>query len=169
MAPNYVIEPLGDQHDRAAFLCGVDPLDRYIHKQAGQEMRRHVAAVFVLRTIESSAVVGYYTLSATSILPSGLPPSVTKRLPRYPSLPALLIGRLAVDQHHHEQGLGELLLTGALRRSLLLRAELGAVAVVVDAKDDRARQFYEKYDFQRFVDHEYRLYMLTQTIEQLFQ
>ena len=167
MEPKYEIEPLGDAHDRAAFASGIAPLDRYLREQAGQEMRRNVAAVFVLRMGGSSTIAGYYTLSATSTEPTGLPRDLQKRLPRYPTLPALLIGRLAVDQRYQGQGIGRALLTSALSRSLRLRTEVGAIGVIVDAKDDRARQFYERYGFQGFLDDPYRLFLPMQTVADL--
>lgn len=168
MNPGYVVEPLGSHHDRAAFVCGIAALDDYLKHRAGQEVKRDVARVFVLTQHNSSAILGYYTLSATSITPDGLPQDIVKRLPRYPALPALLIGRLAVDQQYQGQGMGRRLLLSALRRSLNLRAELGFIAVIVDAKDDAARTFYERYDFHRFVDNPYRLYLPMGTIAQIF-
>lgn len=163
-----MIEPLGSTHDRAAFSCGVEPLDRYLKQQASQDMNRRVANVRILRAVNSFTVAGYYTLSATSIEPTGLPATFTKRLPRYPTLPALLIGRLAVDQGYRGQRLGELLLTSAFRHSLSLSNDLGAVALVVNAKDDQARQFYERYDFQRCQDDPLCLFLPMKTIETLF-
>jgi ribosomal protein S18 acetylase RimI-like enzyme len=154
----YNFEPLDVRHDRAAFSCGVDVLDRYLRQQAGQEMRRRVAAVFVLHDREQGAIVGYYTLSATAILATELPSDVTKKLPRYPSLPAVLLGRLAVDIHYHGQGFGELLLLDALHRALA-QDQVAAMAVVVDAKDDVARRFYERYGFRKFLNNEYRLFI----------
>lgn len=164
----YVIEPLSKLHNRAAFASGVEPLDRYLRQQARQEMDRFVAAVFVACPSNTATVVGYYTLSATAVVPTALPPEVVKRFPRYPALPAVLLGRLAVDQRYHGQGLGTLLVMSALRRSLNLRGELGAIAVIVDAKDDAAQRFYEHHDFQRFPNQPLRLYATMQTIEDLF-
>lgn len=164
--PRYVIEPLGN-HDRVAFCCGIPVLDRYLRQQASQDMRRRVAAVFVLRTVDFPAILGYYTLSATGIQPSDLPPEVTRRLPRYESLPATLIGRLAVDQSMQGHGLGKVLLLDALARSLRQSAEIAALAVIVDAIDDMAGRFYEHFGFQRFADREDRLYLPMRTIEQL--
>lgn len=165
--PHYEVKPLASEHDRTAFSCGVEPLDRYFRDQAGQEMRRNVAAVFVLRVLDSSAVAGYYTLSAMSLEPTELPLDLIKRLPRYPTLPALLIGRLAVDRRYQGQGIGRALLMSALSRSLNLRSEVGAIGVVVDAKDDVARQFYAYYGFQPFLNRPYRLFLPMKTIERL--
>ncbi len=138
------IEPLGNQHDRAAFSCGVDPLDRYFHLQVGQDARRRIASCFVL-VDQGGAVAGYYTLSATNILLGDLPLQVTKKLPHYPVVPAILMGRLAVDHKYQGQKFGELLLFDAFSRSL--RSDIASFAFVVDAKDDHARAFYERYSF----------------------
>jgi GNAT superfamily N-acetyltransferase len=162
----YRFEPLGE-HNRAAFSCGTPELDRYFHEQAGQEMRRHVAAVWVLYDAADDLVAGYYTLSAASVEPTGLPSEVARKLPRYPSLPALLIGRLAVDERYRGQGLGGLLLMDALRRSRTLRQQLGIVAVIVDAKDEQARRFYQRYSFRRFAGDERRMFVLMATIAKL--
>jgi GNAT superfamily N-acetyltransferase len=166
MEPEYVVEPLGDTHDRAAFSCGVEPLDRYLWQQAGQDMRRYLAAVYVLHAPGSPTILGYYTLSALSIEPTQLPAALTKRLPRYPVLPAVLVGRLAVDRRWRGRGLGEQLLLSALRRSL--RNEIAAWAVVVDAKDDAARRFYEHFGFQRLMDNDFRLFLPMKDVASLF-
>jgi hypothetical protein len=95
--PEFHIQPLGD-HDRAAFSCKVEPLDRYLKEQAGQDARRKTAVPFVLVTSEKR-IIGYYTLSAASLKGDDLPTEMVKklRLPRYPELPATLSGRRAVD------------------------------------------------------------------------
>jgi predicted GNAT family N-acyltransferase len=131
-------------------------------------MRRHVAGVFVAYEAESTTVAGYYTLSATSIELADLLQDMAKRLPRRPTLPAVLLGRLAVDQRYRGQRVGELLLMSALRRSARLRTDIGMIAVIVDAKDDRARSFYERYGFMRLEEQEFRLFLPMKTIDQLF-
>ena len=80
----YTIEPLGNQHDRVAFSCGVEPLDRYFKQQAGQEARRHVANCFVGIDRNENTIGGYYTLSATAVIFDELPDEFKKKLPRYP-------------------------------------------------------------------------------------
>ena len=131
----YRIEPLGKGHDRKSFGCGSEPLDRYLKQQASQDAEKRVAAPFVLVEPPSRRVLGYYTLSASIITADQLPPELARKLPRYPQLPVTLLGRLAVDQGHRGKGLGELLLIDALRRSLEAASEIGAMAVVVDAKE----------------------------------
>jgi predicted GNAT family N-acyltransferase len=145
-ASAYHIEPLGSHHDRTVFSCGVEPLDRYIRTQAGQDARKRVASCFVL-TDDAGSLAGYYTLSATSIALADLPPELAKRLPRYPAIPATLMGRLAVDYRRRGQRLGELLLFDAFSRTL--RSDIASYAFVVDAKDDDAAAFYERYRFLR--------------------
>src|SRR5438105_3176362 len=138
-----VIEPLDiRKHDRAAFSSGVAPLDNYLKNQANQEAKRKVAVTYVLREHDSTAIIGYYTLSTASIETTSLPQDIVRRLPRYNALPAMLIGRLALDQRYRGRGLGELLLADALKRCLKVSEEIGAIAVIVDAKDEGSTRFY---------------------------
>lgn len=162
---NYLIEPLGKKHNRAAFCCGVNQLDDYFQKQAGQDARKRIAAPFVLVEKISGFIAGYYTLSSTSIQIGELPIEITKKLPKYPQLPATLLGRLAVDENHRQKGLGEMLLMDALYRSL--QNEIATIAVVVDAKDDKARSFYEHYQFICFPDYSHRLFLMMETIAKM--
>lgn len=162
------VEPLGSEHDRAAFSCGDEALDRYLKQQASQDARNRVAAPFVLRTADSPRIIGYYTLSAATVELRALPADAARRLPRYPLLPAVLIGRLAVDREFAGQGWGKVLLIDALRRSFAQSHQVAAMAVVVDAKDDAAQEFYERYGFQQLLEHQNRLFLPMKTIEQLF-
>lgn len=161
------IEPLDTgRHERGGFHSGVEALDRYIHSQAGQDARRRVAAPFVLVLPPSPAVVGYYTLSNASVHAAELPANVTKRLPRYPVMPATLLGRLAVDERHRGAGWGTLLLLNALRRSF--RSEVASMAVVVDAKDEAAVAFYRRHEFLPLPDQPHRLFLPMANIARLF-
>ncbi len=164
-----VFQPLGNHHDRAAFSCGVEALDAYFQRYARQDVRSRAAAVWVLYDAAASRVAGYYTLSAFSIQPQAIPPEFLKKLPHYDPLPAILLGRLAVDSRYRGLQYGEMLLLDALRRGWEQSATIGAVAVIVDAKDDHARAFYEHYDFTRVLDDEYRLYLPMKTIESMVQ
>lgn len=93
-------------HVRTGFDCGVDALNRYVVQQAGQEMRRHFAVCFLLIENATESIAGYYTLSACSIPLPELPARLSKRLPRYPSVPAARMGRLAIDVRFQSRGLG---------------------------------------------------------------
>jgi ribosomal protein S18 acetylase RimI-like enzyme len=166
--PAFRIEPLGD-HDRAAFSCGVEPLDRYLREQAGQDARKYAAAPFVLLTSENR-IAGYYTLSSTVILADDLPGEDIKKLkwPRYPQLPATLIGRLARDVAFRGQRIGDLLLLDALRRAFENARTVASLAIMVDVKDENARRFYSKYGFLSFPDAQNRMYLPMKTVERLF-
>jgi hypothetical protein len=106
MTGSFVIEPLAPSHDRADFTCGVDALDRYFLRQAGQDVRRRATACLVAREIATGRIAGYYTLSAGGILLAEMPGQLAKRLPRYPSVPVARLGRLAVAIAHHGRRLG---------------------------------------------------------------
>jgi len=140
------IEPLGPEHDRSAFSCGVPALDRYLREQAGQDARRRVAAPFVASS-DRVRVLGFYTLSATSIQLTEVPEALAKKLPRYPRLPATLLGRLATDLSARGVGLGRFLLIDAITRAV--RSEIASFALMLDAKDETAASFYERESFIR--------------------
>jgi ribosomal protein S18 acetylase RimI-like enzyme len=139
-------ETLGASHDRAAFCSGDDALDRYLQTQVTQDIRRRITNCFVVVEIATGHVAAYYTLSAASIPLADLPPDETKRLPRYPTLPAVRIGRLAVDRQFQRRGLGELMLMNAFHRTIQDAA--AAFALLVDAKNDLVAGFYRRYGFR---------------------
>jgi ribosomal protein S18 acetylase RimI-like enzyme len=140
----YSVVVLDAVHERASFSSDSEPLNRYFQQQVTQDIRRRVAACFVAVTDEQR-VAGYYTLAATSVLLAELPASVGKKLPRYPSVPAVRVGRLAVDQAFQRQGLGGALLADAFTRSV--RSEIAAFALIVDAKHQLAARFYLHHGF----------------------
>jgi GNAT superfamily N-acetyltransferase len=145
VAAAFRIEPLSGDHDRSKFVSGSDALDRYFREQSSQDIKRRIATCFVAVSIVANDVAGYYTLTATSIALSAFSPEITKKLPRYPVVPAVLLGRLAVAPHYQGHGLGSILLADALKRTA--RAEFGVFAMVVDAKDEAAQRFYEHHEF----------------------
>lgn len=161
-----IIEPLGGSHDRNAFSCGVLALDRYIREQASQDVKRRVGNCFVAVDREVGAIAGYYTLAASSIPIASLPEDQAKRLPRYPVLPAILIGRLAVDARYHGQRVGSALIVDALRRGV--SAAPASFALIVDAKDDQAAAFYSKHGFTPFQSRPLLLFLPIATALKLF-
>lgn len=168
-AAGYFVEPLGPHHDRQSFACGVAALDQYLKHQAGQDARKLVAAPFVLLHADSGTVAGFYTLSSTGLRLAELPVDIARKLPKYPIIPATLLGRLAVDLRRRGRGLGEILLLDALRRSYQQSHEIAAMAVVVAAKDEPARAFYLKYRFIPLPDRPDRLFLPMKTIGALFR
>lgn len=160
------VEAFGPQHDRSSFRSGVEPLDRYFQTQAGQDARKNIAAPFVL-VLADGAVGGYYTLSSTAVKLTELPVDITRRLPRYPLVPATLLGRLAVDRRYRGKGYGRYLLADALYRAV--RSEIASFAVIVDAKDEAARRFYERESFLPFPDQPMKLFRPMADIAKLFE
>jgi GNAT superfamily N-acetyltransferase len=152
----FLIELLGT-HDRSAFSCGIAVLDRYLREQASQDAKRLMASCFVAVNTATNSLAGYYTLAATSVPASELPHDILKRLPRYPVLPAALIGRLAVDQRFHRRGLGSALLADAALR--VLRSDTKAFALIVDAIDQNAVAFYELQGFRPFASRPMTLFL----------
>jgi len=159
------IEALDERHNRADFASGVEPLDRYLRVQAGQDVRRRFASCFVL-VDDDGTTLAYYTLAATSVVLTELPAALSKRLPRYPSIPATLLGRLAVDQRYRGRRLGERMLMDAFARSL--RSEIATYAIVVDAKDEHAASFYRAYKFLPLTASERRMFVPMGEVARLF-
>jgi predicted GNAT family N-acyltransferase len=160
------IEPLDSRrHIRSDFCCGRDSLDNYIRKQASQDIKRRIATAFVLIDEPETRVLAYYTLSAYTVDVSVLNEDLAKRLPRYPLLPATLLGRLAVDNSHKGKRFGELMLIDALHKSLDSTAQVASLAVVAEALDEKALGFYIKYSFQQFRQEPLKLYLSMKSIE----
>ena len=148
------LEVLRAEHDRKAFSCGVEPLDRYFREQATQDIRRRVSACYVAIDEATSAIAGYYTLAAGGVPLDEIPSQLAKRLPRYASVPVVRMGRLAVDQHYRGKKLGAALLWDAVLRAT--QSEIAAFALVVDAKDTTAADFYRHHGFVALDDEQRR-------------
>lgn len=160
------VVPLEAAHDRTTFESGSAPLDRYFRRQVTQDIRRRVTACFVALTHEER-VAGYYTLASASILLSDLPAATAKKLPRYPSVPAVRMGRLAVHRIFQGQGLGGALLADALERAA--RSEIAAFSLVVDAKDESAAAFYRYHSFIALPDSPLTLCLPLATVPPSFR
>lgn len=148
-------------HDRARFNCGSEPLNRYLREYATQDVRRRVAACFVALA-DGQIIAGYHTLASASLLLADLPASSSKKLPRYPTVPAVRMGRLAVDEAFNGQGLGGALLADALDRAA--RSEIAAYALMVDAKDEVAVAFYRHHGFIALPDSPLTLFLPLVTV-----
>jgi GNAT superfamily N-acetyltransferase len=154
-APLFRIEGLAGGHDRSAFACGIPELDRYFREQVTQDVRRRVGNCFVAVEAATGTIAGFYTLAATSLLLTSIPDDQARRLPRYPSVPAALLARLAVATSFQGKKLGGILLADAIDR--VARGDLGAFALVVDAMDAKAHRFYEHHGFAVIKDQPMRL------------
>jgi predicted GNAT family N-acyltransferase len=146
-------------HDRAGFGCGVAELDDYLHRFALQHSRKGVSAVYVLVDTDAPQhILGYYTLSAAQADAQHLSEADRKKLPRYP-VPCFRMGRLACSTQVRGQGVGKLLMGCAVERCLQARKQVAAFALLVDAKDAKAKSFYEHYGFTAFVETPMKLYL----------
>ncbi len=163
LGATYRIEPLDRQAGRDAFTCGVEPLDRYLRQQASQDARRGFAAVFVVVEQQSAEIRGYFTLSMAGVPVTVIPPELRARMPRYPSVPAIRLGRLAVTLSARGRGLGKFLLFDAMDRAL--HNEVAWSTFIVDAKDEAARKFYLQYGFLGLLDDPDHLYLPRATVK----
>lgn len=151
----FSVVPLADQ-DRDGFSCGSEPLNRYLQTQAGQDGKRRVAACFLAIENATGVVAGYYTLSACHVQLADIGPDWQKKLPRYPAVPGVRLGRLAIDLRYQGRKLGIALLTNAVARAL--RSDIAAHLLVVEAKDDVAAGFYRHHAFRADPCEPLRLY-----------
>ncbi len=163
-----MIELLHKKHNRNNFDCGNELLNNYLKNQAGQDVKRKLAACFVLSENETNNIQGFYTLSNNSIPLSSFPEQINKKLPKsYTSVPTTLLGRLAIDKKYQGKGIGKILLIDALKRSFDNSQILGSFAVVVDPIDEVAERFYKKYDFIKLPESG-KMFIATKTLSELF-
>lgn len=154
-----IIKPLDTSHDRAGFRCGLAALDAYLERQARQDVKRRISQVFVAASAtQPSTILGYYTLSSLAIELDALPHHLARKLPRHP-VPAALLGRLAVSQAAQGQGVGSILLADAVKRTLSVSNEIAIYALVVDAIDEDAQGFYERFGFTLLSGERRRLFL----------
>ncbi len=157
MTRPFRIEALDPKRDRKGFDCGVEPLDNYFQVRVGQDIRRRVTACYVAIDNANEHIAGYYTLAAYGVTITDLPVEVIKKLPRYPTIPAVKVGRLAVDQDYRGKKLGGAMLFDAIKRTC--NSGIAAYALIVDAKDNNAVAFYKHFGFQRFKDQQQTLFI----------
>lgn len=167
MTAPFRLEALNDRHDRASFACGQEALDRYLRTQATQDIRRRIASCFVAVETATGLLAAYYTIAAAGLPITELPHEMTKRLPRYPSLPAVRIGRLAVDLKFRGRGLGAALLSDAILRTL--QAPPAVYTLLVDAKDEVAAAFYRHHGFLPLVSQPRTLFLPPATAQKLLR
>jgi hypothetical protein len=162
-------EHLTSSHNKREFSCGNIILDNYLKRQAGQDIKRKLSACFILPDVEANLIKGYYTLS-NHIIPSELIPEkyIKKLQGSYSSIPATLLGRLAVDKRYQAQGIGKILLIDALKRSFIISKSIGSFAVVVDPLDEETDGFYARYGFIKLPDSG-KMFLPMNVINQLFE
>lgn len=148
--------PLSLGHDLSQFDCGIEALNTYLQRYARQNQEKEAARTYV--AVEAGRVIGYYTLVFAGVSWSEAPADLRKGLGKYP-VPALLIARLAVDKSASGRGVGTDLLQDALLRAIAASEIAGLRAVIVDAKNYEARQFYLKRGLRSFPDNPMRLFL----------
>jgi len=154
-----IIEPLGKQHERQSFKCSIKQFEDYLQKHASQYAKRNICQTVVAVTYNNpSLILGYFTLSALSIDLSSLPGTLASKLPKHP-IPAVLIGRLARDKNLDGYGIGRILLAEAYKRAASASKQLGVYAIVVDAIDEKASDFYQSFGFAKLTESNNRLFI----------
>lgn len=165
---DWIIEPFARHHDRSSFSCGKLPLDDFIQTRVSQYERRRLGKTYVAIRNGEQRVIGYYTLAAGAVAFENLPDHASRKLPKHP-VPVVLLARLAVDLTAQGKGLGDGLLLDALQRACDLSSRLGVYAVKVDAIDESAASFYQKYGFTSLVDVPMQLYLPIASFEKLLE
>lgn len=168
---NLKIKVLTEDHERKKFKCGKELLDSYFHKQAGQDAKRDLSVCHVLTDIDTdnNRVLGFFTLTTSSIAWDDFPAELTKKIPKSYSVPLALLGRLAVNESDQGKGLGGILLIDALKKCLeVSKNTMALYAVIVDPLDQNAIEFYEIYGFI-MIPSTGKMFLPIKTIEELFQ
>ena len=164
-----ITEILNSKHRKNEFSCGKDILDKYLHRQANQDLKRKLSVCFVLAESKTETLQGYYTLSNNSISFDSIPSDLQKKLPKsYSFIPVTLLGRLAIDKKFQRKGIGKILLIDALKRCFEISESIGSFAVIVDPLDKEAESFYEKYGFIKLPDSG-KMFLTMKTIKYLFE
>jgi predicted GNAT family N-acyltransferase len=159
--------PLGTQ-DRKSFNSKSQALNAYFHTRVSQDVKRKVTNCFIATVQPTGTIAGYYTLASSSVVLGKLPPDTVKKLPRYPSVPTITLGRLAVDLNYAGQGIGAQLLIDALLRAVAASETIASFAILVDAKDQEAADFYAHHGFMTLNDEPLKLFLPLATAKTLF-
>ncbi|MBF0266551.1 MAG: GNAT family N-acetyltransferase [Gammaproteobacteria bacterium] len=162
-----IITPFDQSFDRQQFSCGENLLDDYLKKYARQDIKRNISRIFVSSTPDCpKRVIGFYSLSANSLDPELLPNNLRKKLPKFP-LPVSLLGRLAIDKKFKSQGVGKMLLVDSMKRVYYASQSLAVYALIVEAINEDAKKYYEKFGFIPLPDQPFKLFLPLSTIESL--
>lgn len=163
--PDWKEEPINQRHDRGSFDCGDSALNEFLRQHARQSHERGASKTFLAISREDgTTILGFYCLSPASLEYARTPAAVRKGLARH-DVPVFRLGRLAVSQPFQGHGLGGQLLLAAGRRCLLAAAEVGGVALLIDAKSERAAQWYVSYGAIPLEDAPLSLLLSLKTVE----
>ncbi len=159
----FSVVPLSKSHVREGFCSGSEALDHYFSAQVSQDTKRNITKCFVAIDNTDQKIAGFYTLSAAQIPLPGLPEKISRKMPRYETVPASRIGRLAVDRHYQGKRVGSALLADALLRSS--NSSMAVYALLVDAKDEKAEAFYLHHGFIPCLGTLHTLFLPLKTIK----
>lgn len=162
LPPGYSLEPLQRSHQRRAFDCGHSEVNDWLHTKALQHQDKRLSATKVLLN-RDKAIAGYYTLATGQVDFGDLPSDLARKLPRR-ALPVAILAWLGVSVSSQGQKLGDLLLAQALRDCYEAGKTFAFVAVILDCVDDRAKAFYERWDFSELPGNPYRFFLSSQTL-----
>ncbi|WP_289991601.1 GNAT family N-acetyltransferase [Photorhabdus laumondii] len=163
MLPIWHEEPIGKHHDRGAFDCGDEALNQFLHRHARQSHEKGGAKTYLAVSESNGTVLGYYSLSPASITYERAPEVIKHGLARH-EVPVFRLGRLAIDLSVQSQGLGGQLLLASGRRCLLVAAQAGGVALLIDAKNERVAEWYASYGAIPLLDAHLSLLLPFKTI-----
>ena len=158
---------LASHHDRFAFDCGVSELNGFLKRTARQHGDKGISRTFVLAEPEKpSTIIGYFTLTLCEVRAESLPSAYAKKYPQH-GLPAVRLARLAIAQKYQKQRYGSLLLAEAIHRTVIVGEQAGMIGLFVDAIDEDARKFYERYGFILLPGSEQQLFLPLETLRLL--
>lgn len=159
------IAPLERSHDRNAFDCGIPELNAFLKKTARQHEQKGISKSFVL-TDNSPSILGFFTLTLCELSTNQLPAAYVRKYPLH-GLPAVKLARLAISHNEQKKGYGELLLANAIQRAVLISEQAGLIGLFVDAKNETALNFYERYGFIATSNNPLRLFLPIETIRSI--
>lgn len=155
---------LARHQDRTRFDCGVPELNSFLKATARQHGDKGISRTFVLSDQEKpETILGYFTLTLCEVRTEYLPATYAKKYPQH-GLPAARLARLAVSRKYQRKGYGGLLLAEAIHRTILIAEQAGLIGLFVDAKDERAHKFYERYGFVSLPGHVLQLFLPLETL-----
>lgn len=153
-------------HDRSSFDCGNQALNQFLKQTARQHIQKGISRTFVLVDAEQpSTVLGFFTLSLCEVRAEKLPPQLAKKYPN--RVPGVKLARLAVSKVWQRQGIGEILMVEAMQRAIVILENAGIIGLFVDAKDEVAKAYYDRYGFVSLEDTPLKMFLPLQTIMQI--
>lgn len=161
----FKLERLEKRHNRKGFDCGSEPLNQYLAQTARQHTERGISRTYVLvEDFAPERIIAYFTLNLCQLRAEELPPQYAGSLPR--QVPGIKLGRLAVIKERQKQGIGEILLVSAMKMVLEVFETAGGIGLFVDAKDEKAKDYYVRFGFVPFPSNPMQLFLPLESIRQ---